>query len=81
MTQKSRNESDRVVVCLFCGARTFVPFSAAREVASQSDSGPGVTLVRCHLCRKEAPYSASEIFFTQEVPLSEANARSRAAGL
>lgn len=81
MTQKSRSETDRVVVCLFCGTRTFVPLSPARDMATQSESGPGVALVRCHLCRKEAPYSASEIFLTQEVPLSEANSRSRAAGL
>ncbi len=81
MTQKRRSESDRVVVCLFCGTRTFVPFSPARDIASQSDSWPGVTLVRCHLCRKEAPYSASEIFLTQDGPLSADNSRSRAAGL
>jgi hypothetical protein len=80
MTQKPRNESARVV-CLFCGSRTFVPVSPAREFASQPDFGSGITLVRCHVCRKEAPYSASEIFLLQEVPLPDGSARSRAAGL
>jgi len=80
MTQKPRNESARVV-CLFCGTRTFVPASPARDIINQPDSGPGITIVRCHLCRKEAPYAASEIFLAQEVPLSDSNSRSRAAGL
>lgn len=78
MTQKLRTESGRVVVCLFCGTRTFVPASPTRRTA---DSGPGVTLVRCHLCRKEAPYSASEIFRNPEVSLPDDNSRSRAAGI
>jgi hypothetical protein len=81
MTQKLRNESSRVVVCLFCGTRTFVPASPARDTAHLPDSGPGVTLVRCHICCKEAPYSASEIFLNQEVPRYEGGVRSRAAGL
>lgn len=80
MTQQSRNENARVV-CLFCGARTFVPASATRDMVSQSDSGPGIAIIRCHVCRKEAPYSASEIFVPQEVSIHDSNARSRAAGL
>jgi hypothetical protein len=78
MTQQQRNEGARVVVCLFCGTHAFVPFSAAREAADY-DSGAGITLVRCHVCRKEAPYGASEIFVSQESPLG--TLRSRAAGL
>jgi hypothetical protein len=80
MTQQPRNENARVV-CLFCGTRTFVPASPARDAASLLESGPGIALIRCHLCRKEAPYSASDIFLAQEVPLSDENSRSRAAGL
>jgi hypothetical protein len=80
MTQQPRNENARVV-CLFCGTRTFVPAFPARDILNKLDSGSGITLVRCHLCRKEAPYSASEIFITQEAPLHEGSARSRAAGL
>lgn len=81
MVQKLRNESGRVVVCLFCGTRTFVPASPARDTVNLPDSGPGVTLVRCHVCCKEAPYAASEIFRNQEVSLPGDNSRSRAAGL
>jgi hypothetical protein len=81
MVQELRNESHRLVVCLFCGTRTFVPASAARDTVSLPESGPGVTLVRCHLCRKEAPYSASEIFRNPEVSLPGDNSRSRAAGI
>ncbi len=40
MTQQSRNENARVV-CLFCGARTFVPASATRDSAHQPESGLG----------------------------------------
>ena len=80
MTQQSRNENARVV-CLFCGTSTFVPASLARYSASEPDSGTGITLVRCHVCRKEAPYSASEIFLIPEVPLAEGNSRSRSVGL
>ena len=81
MTQRLRNESGRVVVCLFCGTRAFVPASPARDTVNLPESGPGVTLVRCHVCHKEAPYSASEIFRNPEVSLSDENSRSRAAGM
>jgi hypothetical protein len=80
MTQKPRNGNARVV-CLFCGTRTFVPFSPSRDAANDPDSGPGITLIRCHVCCKEAPYSASEIFVAQEVSLPGGDVRSRAAGL
>lgn len=79
MTQRPGNENARVV-CLFCGSRTFVPASAARDTAD-GDCSPGVALIRCHVCRKEAPYSASEIFLAQEVTAPDGTARSRAAGL
>ena len=80
MTQQATSENARVV-CLFCGARTFVPAYPARHILNQPDSGPGITIVRCHVCRKEAPYAASEIFLTPEAALSDGNSRSRAAGL
>jgi hypothetical protein len=79
MTQKQRNENARVV-CLFCGSPTFVPASTTRDIAD-GDCGPGIALVRCHVCRKEAPYSASEIFLAPEVTACDDDARSRAAGL
>ena len=79
MTQKSRSENARVV-CLFCGSRTFVPASPTRDTLNQ-ESGTGVSLVRCHVCCKEAPYSASEIFLLHEVALPDDDNRSRAAGV
>jgi hypothetical protein len=80
MTQRSRNESGRAVVCLFCGTRTFVPASPSRDTAGEPDSGAGVTLVRCHVCEKEAPYSASQILPVQPAGIAGGNSRSRAAG-
>jgi hypothetical protein len=81
MTQKPPSASNSIVVCLFCGTHTAVPFSHSRDSASRPDSGVGVTLVRCQVCRKEAPYSASDIFAPQEVPVGDNNSRTRAAGL
>lgn len=80
MTQQQSSGSGRVVVCLFCGTRTFVPSSPARDAADQ-EAGPGITLVRCHVCRKEAPYGAREIFTTQEAAMSVGALRTRSAGL
>ena len=80
MTQKLRDENARVV-CLFCGTPTFVPCSPNRDTYKEMDFGPGVTLVRCHVCRKEAPYVASEIFSIHDIPTSDGNVRVRAAGL
>jgi len=80
MMQKLRNENARVV-CLFCGASTYVPASRARDAHNEIDFGPGITLVRCHVCCKEAPYSANEIFSTQDISRSNSNARAGAAGL
>lgn len=79
MTQQPRNENARVV-CLFCGTSTFVPASASRDSSTEPDSATGITLIRCHVCRKEAPYSASEIFRLQEVPLAGGSPRSRPTG-
>ncbi len=81
MTQKSRNENGRAVVCLFCGTRTFVPSSPSRDAAGGADSGGSISIVRCHVCRKEAPYSASEMIPRPEPDFTGRNVRSRAAGL
>jgi hypothetical protein len=81
MTQKRQSTSDCIVVCLFCGTRTAVPVSQSRDSANHSDSGVGVTLIRCQVCRKEAPYSASDIVRFQDIALPDDNSRTRAAGL
>ena len=80
MTQKLKNENARAVVCLFCGTRTFVPASPSRDTAAEADLGAGVAIVRCHVCSKEAPYSASEMLPVQEPGFAGGNVRSRAAG-
>jgi hypothetical protein len=80
MTRKSQNENSRAVVCLFCGSRTFVPASPSRDVAD-AESGAGISLVRCHVCHKEAPYAASEMIPKRASDLADSNVRSRAAGL
>jgi hypothetical protein len=79
MTQKLKSEKGRAVVCLFCGTRTFVPASPSRDIA-EPESGAGISLVRCHICHKEAPYAASEMLPDQEAGFA-GNVRSRAAGL
>ena len=81
MTQKLKNETGRAVVCLFCGTRTFVPASPSRDTAGEPDSGGSISIVRCHICHKEAPYSASEMLPARETGLAGGNARSRAVGL
>jgi len=78
MTQKLTSDSGQVVVCLFCGVRTFVPASPVRELTAESDSSTGVTLVRCHVCHKEAPYFRSEMVPVEDG--SYVSARGRAAG-
>ena len=81
MTQKSRNEGGRAVVCLFCGIRTFVPASPFRDTVSESDSGGGIAIVRCHICHKEAPYSASDMLSVPGADFADGAARSRVAGV
>lgn len=78
MAQKSQNQNGRAVVCLFCGTHTFVPDSPSRDAAAEADSGGGISIVRCHVCHKEAPYAASEMTPGR---LAGNNVRSRAAGL
>lgn len=80
MTQQYRNQNSRVVLCLFCGSQTFVPVSPSRDAADQ-EFGSGITLVRCHVCHKEAPYGASEMFLQRESSLAESDSRSGPAGL
>ena len=50
----------RGVVCLFCGSRTALPAAAAGR-AAHAQLEPCVTLVRCNICGKEAPYSPHHI--------------------
>jgi len=81
MAQKSKNENGRAVVCLFCGTRTFVPASPSREAAAEADSSGGISIVRCHVCHKEAPYAASEMTPGRASGFADDNVRGRAVGL
>jgi hypothetical protein len=49
------------VVCLFCGSRTPAPAPkpARRSAKRVSEKNFRVSLVRCHVCLKEAPYQFS----------------------
>jgi hypothetical protein len=49
------------VVCLFCGSRTPAPAPkpALRSARKAADANFRVSIVRCHVCGKEAPYQFS----------------------
>jgi len=49
------------VVCLFCGSRTPAPAPkpARRSTRKAAETKFRVSLVRCHVCLKEAPYQFS----------------------
>jgi hypothetical protein len=51
-------ESPREVACMFCGSRTPAPAPrSARKSARHSHSANfQVSIVRCRVCGKEAPY-------------------------
>ena len=66
MTQQSRNENARVV-CLFCGARTFVPAWATRDIVTQPESGPGIAIIRCHVCIAD-PWGALGVAAGKDLP-------------
>jgi len=54
-------ENSAEVVCLFCGSRTPAPAPkpARRSARRVADANFRVSLVRCHVCGKEAPYQFS----------------------
>jgi hypothetical protein len=47
------------VTCIFCGLPTPVPAVGARKYASQNPSS--ISIVRCNVCGKEAPYRACDV--------------------
>lgn len=56
--QKNQTE----VTCLFCGSRTPVPaMSQARRRSANraTEANFRVSIIRCHVCEKEAPYQIS----------------------
>jgi len=58
VSQKLEVITSKEVTCIFCGRLTPVP--ALGKFASHVPRG--ISLVRCKVCGKEAPYPASDIF-------------------
>ena len=48
------------VTCIFCGLPTPVPTSGDSRLSSHVS--PRISIVRCNVCGKEAPYRACDIF-------------------
>jgi hypothetical protein len=61
MTAAAVQENSAEVVCLFCGSRTPAPAPkpARRAARRTAETKFRVSLVRCHVCLKEAPYQFS----------------------
>lgn len=70
MTEEPVSKLRSGVVCLFCGARTPGPAFAGLPRWSHDAAEPNfrVSLIRCHRCGKEAPYSSAEIIRYEETP-------------
>ena len=69
------------VVCLFCGKSTHLSAQAERRrSANPSESSYRASIIRCHLCGKEALYLPEEIIDFQEAQ-NAANLKARAAGM
>jgi len=81
MTQSLQVNHQKGVICLFCGQSTRLPAPAeSRRLANPIESGLRASIIRCHLCGKEALYLSEEIVDFQDVP-NTPNLRARAAGL
>jgi hypothetical protein len=54
--------SRREVICIFCGLATPAPASGPRVGASHvARKTSGISIVRCDVCGKEAPYPPRDI--------------------
>jgi hypothetical protein len=73
VNQTADPKNRRVVVCLFCGLLTPVPENRLADA-------PRLSIIRCHVCGKEAPYLADQLTDGQDM-LSIGIPRARAAGL
>jgi len=64
MTVETVQESLREVACLFCGTRTPAPApKPARRSATRTHNPKfSVSIVRCRVCGKEAPYQFPETY-------------------
>jgi hypothetical protein len=81
MSQGVEESYHRGVICLFCGKSTRLPAHAERRrSASPSESTFRASIIRCHLCGREALYLPEEMVDLQEMRNSP-NLRARAVGL
>jgi len=81
MSQGVEETYHKGVVCLFCGKSTHLSAQAERRrSANPSEASYQVSIIRCHLCGKEAIYLPGEIVDLQE-SLTTTELKARAAGL
>jgi hypothetical protein len=60
LSQTRETITRKEVTCIFCGLPTPVPASSPSKFASHVPRH--ISIVRCELCGKEAPYRARDIF-------------------
>jgi len=65
VSQKPETITRTEVTCIYCGLPTPVPASAPSKFASHV--ARHISIVRCKLCGKEAPYRACDIFEFSEM--------------
>jgi ribosomal protein S14 len=65
--RKPETTTRKGVTCIFCGLATAIPASGPGKFASHVPrSNPRVSIVRCEICGKEAPYPIREILEFRE---------------
>jgi hypothetical protein len=60
VSRKFETVTRKEVTCIFCGLPTPVPASDPSKFGSHVPSR--ISIVRCNICGKEAPYRACDIF-------------------
>jgi hypothetical protein len=65
VSQKLETITRKEVTCIFCGLPTPVPASGPSKFASHVPRH--ISIVRCKLCGKEAPYRARDTFEVGEM--------------
>jgi len=68
MNSGLQQKHHKKVICLFCGTRTAVPVQTELRCEHPLEFDGHLSIIRCHLCGKEAVYRFEEIFDFQEGP-------------
>jgi hypothetical protein len=66
--QNPETITGRGVICIFCGAATPVPASSPASCATCLEHTSGISLVRCKICGKEAPYPLRYVLQVRGMP-------------